>query len=107
MRFGIGMNTDHTMEEVGQFGDQRAYPADQSQGATEVEASVEVTEAQVVPGQLIPRHPEERPKGASRRATARVAHPSRRATLAPQSVRMICHSGYAALPSHSARSRGC
>jgi DNA-directed RNA polymerase sigma subunit (sigma70/sigma32) len=24
MRFGIGMNTDHTLEEVGQFGDARA-----------------------------------------------------------------------------------
>ena len=35
MRFGIGMNTDHTLEEVGQqfSRDPRAYPADRGEGA--------------------------------------------------------------------------
>jgi RNA polymerase primary sigma factor len=35
MRFGIGMNTDHTLEEVGQqfSRDPRTYPPDRSQGA--------------------------------------------------------------------------
>ena len=41
MRFGIGMNTDHTLEEVGQqfSRDPRAHPADRGQGAAEAEAS--------------------------------------------------------------------
>ncbi len=55
MRFGIGMNTDHTLEEVGQQFSvtQRAYPADRGEGAAEAEASEQVKEAAVVPGQLI------------------------------------------------------
>ncbi len=56
MRFGIGMNTDHTLEEVGRqfLGDQRAHPSDRSEGAAEAEASVAVAEAAVVLGQLTP-----------------------------------------------------
>jgi hypothetical protein len=40
MRFGIGMNKDHTLEEVGQqfSATARAHPADQRQGAAEAEA---------------------------------------------------------------------
>ena len=40
MRFGIGMNTDHTLEEVGQqfSGDPRTHPPDRGEGAPEVEA---------------------------------------------------------------------
>ena len=54
MRFGIGMNTDHTLEEVGPavLGDARAYPADRGEGAAEAEASVAVAEAEKLPGQL-------------------------------------------------------
>ena len=56
MRFGIGMNTDHTLEEVGQQFSvtQRAYSPDRGEGAAEAEASVEVAEAAELPGQLIP-----------------------------------------------------
>ena len=45
MRFGIGMNTDHTLEEVGQqfSRDARAHPADRGQGAAEAEASEPVS----------------------------------------------------------------
>ena len=52
MRFGIGMNTDHTLEEVGQQFSvtQRAYPPDRGEGAAQAEASVKVAEAAVVPG---------------------------------------------------------
>ena len=41
MRFGIGMNTDHTLEEVGQqfSRDPRAHPPDRGQGAAQAEAS--------------------------------------------------------------------
>ena len=54
MRFGIGMNTDHTLEEVGQqfSRDARADTADRGEGAAEAEASVKVEEAAVVPRQL-------------------------------------------------------
>ena len=47
MRFGIGMNTDHTLEEVGQqfSRDPRADPADRGEGAPEAEAPEPVTEA--------------------------------------------------------------
>ena len=40
MRFGIGMNTDHTLEEVGQQFSRhpRAHPPDRSQGAAQTEA---------------------------------------------------------------------
>ena len=40
MRFGIGMNTDHTLEEVGQQFSRhpRTHPPDRSQGAAEAEA---------------------------------------------------------------------
>ena len=52
MRFGIGMNTDHTLEEVGQqfSRDPRTYPSDRGEGAAQAEASVAVAEAAVVPG---------------------------------------------------------
>ena len=58
MRFGIGMNTDHTLEEVGQQFSvtQRAHPADRGQGAAEAEASVEVKEAAELPRQLNQQH---------------------------------------------------
>ncbi len=48
MRFGIGMNTDHTLEEVGQqfLGDPRAHPPDRGQGAQEAEASEQEPEAE-------------------------------------------------------------
>ena len=54
MRFGIGMNTDHTLEEVGQqfSRDPRAYPADRGEGAAEAEASEPVAEDAVVPGSV-------------------------------------------------------
>jgi DNA-directed RNA polymerase sigma subunit (sigma70/sigma32) len=56
MRFGIGMNTDHTLEEVDQqFSVTRERIRQiRGQGAAEVEASVEEPEAQVVPRQPIP-----------------------------------------------------
>ena len=55
MRFGIGMNTDHTLEEVGQqfTCDARAHPPDRGQGAAQAEASEPVAEAAFVLGQLI------------------------------------------------------
>jgi Sigma-70, region 4 len=93
MRLGLGMNTDHTLEEslpwtcsgVGQqFSVTRERIRQIEAKALWKLKPVKVTEAAVVPGQRIPRHPEERPKGAPRMATARVAHPSRLATLAPQ-----------------------
>jgi hypothetical protein len=55
MRFGFGMNTDHTLEETlfrgrpAVLGDQRAYSADRSQGAAEAEASEQVKEAAELP----------------------------------------------------------
>jgi len=50
MSFGIGMNTDHTLEEVGQhFSVTRAHPPDRSVGAAEAEASKPLAEATVVP----------------------------------------------------------
>ena len=40
MRFGIGMNTDHTLEEVGRNSRSRASdPPDRSQGAAQAQAS--------------------------------------------------------------------
>ena len=41
MRFGIGMNTDHTLEEVGQqfSRDARTHPPDRGEGAAQAEAS--------------------------------------------------------------------
>jgi hypothetical protein len=39
MRFGIGMNTDHTLEEVGQqFSVTRAHPPDRGEGTAQAEA---------------------------------------------------------------------
>ena len=40
MRFGIGMNTDHTLEEVGQQFSRhpRAHPPDRSQGSAQAQA---------------------------------------------------------------------
>ena len=54
MRFGIGMNTDHTLEEVGQtvLRDARAHPPDRGQGATQAQASQPVAEAQEFSGYL-------------------------------------------------------
>jgi hypothetical protein len=52
MRFGIGMNTDHTLEEVGQQFSvtcERTHPADRGQGAEEAEASVKKPEAAELP----------------------------------------------------------
>ena len=48
MRFGIGMNTDHTLEEVGQQFSRhpRAHPPDRGQGAQEAEAPEPVAEAE-------------------------------------------------------------
>ena len=45
MRFGIGMNTDHTLEEVGQqfSRDARAHPADRGEGAAQAQASEPVS----------------------------------------------------------------
>jgi RNA polymerase primary sigma factor len=52
MRFGIGMNTDHTLEEVGQqFSVTRErIPSDRGEGAAQAEASVTVAEAAELPG---------------------------------------------------------
>ena len=57
MRFGIGMNTDHTLEEVGQqfSRDPRTHPPDRGQGAAEAEAPEPEPEAAELPGQLIVR----------------------------------------------------
>ena len=54
MRFGIGMNTDHTLEEVGQQFSRhpRAHPPDRGQGAAQAEAPEPVEEAALVPRQL-------------------------------------------------------
>ena len=54
MRFGIGMNTDHTLEEVGQqfSRDPRAHPPDRGQGAAQAEAPEPVEEAAKLPRQL-------------------------------------------------------
>jgi len=43
MRFGIDMNTDHTLEEVGQAVDvtRERHPADRGQGAAQAPASLE------------------------------------------------------------------
>ena len=51
MRFGIGMNTDHTLEEVGQqvLGDARAHPPDRGEGAEEAEAPEPIKDAQELP----------------------------------------------------------
>jgi hypothetical protein len=42
MRFGIGMSTDHTPEEVGRrfSGGAQAHPPDRGQGAAQAEAPV-------------------------------------------------------------------
>jgi len=55
MRFGIGMNTDHTLEEVGQqFSvDARAHPPDRGEGATQAQAPESVADSQELPGQLM------------------------------------------------------
>ena len=52
MRFGIGMNTDHTLEEVGQQFSRhpRAHPPDRGQGAAETEAPEPEPEAPELPG---------------------------------------------------------
>ena len=52
MRFGIGMNTDHTLEEVGQqfSRDARAHPPDRGQGAAQAQASEPEPEAAELPG---------------------------------------------------------
>ena len=57
MRFGIGMNTDHTLEEVGQQFSRhpRAHPPDRGQGAAEAEAPEPQPEAAELLGQLIVR----------------------------------------------------
>ena len=51
MRFGIGMNTDHTLEEVGQqfSADARANSADRGQGAEEAEAPEPIKRTQELP----------------------------------------------------------
>ena len=56
MRFGIGMNTDHTLEEVGQqfSRDARAHPADRGEGAAEAEASEPVEEDAELPRPINP-----------------------------------------------------
>ena len=56
MRFGIGMNTDHTLEEVGQQFSRhpRAHPPDRGEGAAEAEASEPVAEAAELPGSVVP-----------------------------------------------------
>ena len=56
MRFGIGMNTDHTLEEVGQQFSRhpRAHPPDRGEGAAEAEASEPVAEAEELPGSVVP-----------------------------------------------------
>ena len=55
MRFGIGMNTDHTLEEVGQqfFGDPRAHSPDRGEGPAQAQASVALAQAAQLPRQLI------------------------------------------------------
>ncbi|MEY9582509.1 RNA polymerase primary sigma factor [Sinorhizobium fredii] len=52
MRFGIGMNTDHTLEEVGQQFSvtARTYPPDRGEGAEETQASEPFAQAALVPG---------------------------------------------------------
>ena len=54
MRFGIGMNTDHTLEEVGQQFSRhpRAHPPDRGEGAQEAQASEPLAEAQELPGSV-------------------------------------------------------
>ena len=54
MRFGIGMNTDHTLEEVGQQFSRhpRAHPPDRGEGAAEAEASEPVEEAAELSGSV-------------------------------------------------------
>ena len=51
MRFGIGMNTDHTLEEVGQqvLGDARAHPADRGEGTAEAQAPEPIKDTQELP----------------------------------------------------------
>ena len=51
MRFGIGMNADHTLEEVGQqySADARAHPPNRGQGAKEAEAPGPGKESQELP----------------------------------------------------------
>ena len=52
MRFGIGMNTDHTLEEVGQqfSRDARTYPPDRSQSAPQAEAPKPQPQTAQLPG---------------------------------------------------------
>ncbi len=54
MRFGIGMNTDHTLEEVGQAVQRhpRTDPPDRGQGASQTEAPQPLAEAAELPRQL-------------------------------------------------------
>ena len=54
MRFGIGMNTDHTLEEVGQQFSRhpRAHPPDRSQGSAQAEAPEPQPQAPQLPRQL-------------------------------------------------------
>ena len=51
MRFGLGMNSDHTLEEVGQqFSVARgARPADRGQGAAEAQAPEPIKRTQELP----------------------------------------------------------
>ena len=51
MRFGLGMNSDHTLEEVGQtvLGYARTHSADRSQGAAQTQTSEPIKAAQNLP----------------------------------------------------------
>ena len=73
MRFGIDMNTDHTLEEVGKQFDvtPRAHPPDRSQGAAQAAPSLaRRAPAQLHPGRIAPRQLKRAaapfPAGASR-----------------------------------------
>ena len=62
MRFGIGMNTDHTLEEVGQqfSGDPRTYPSDRSESAAQAETPQPVKKATQLSGYIRRKSPVER-----------------------------------------------
>ena len=55
MRFGLGMNSAHTLEEVGQkiLSDPRAHQADRGQGAAEAQAPEPIKGAKELPRQLM------------------------------------------------------
>jgi hypothetical protein len=73
MRFGIGMNTDHTLDEPAILGDPRTHPPDRGEGAEEAQAAEPVEDFKNLSGQLMTKDPDN-PLPAHRRVMS--SHPA-------------------------------